>query len=102
MMPPVRVIATYMTSGAPIARTVDGERAVRSAAEPRSRSDPDVVHGDRLRARVPQLVHQIGESALVERAVDLHADPVTVHGGRHREDLKLRELTLRLGERALS
>src|SRR6266540_3223860 len=90
MMPPVRVIATCMTSELPMARTIHGPR-----------TDAPRVHGDRLRAGVAELVHQIGERAVVERAVDPHGDPGSAHGALTFEHTELRDLPLGLGERSL-
>src|SRR6266849_10901895 len=81
---------------------VNGERMIRRRAEPAARSDPSGVDGDRLGPGVPQLVHEIGQRALVERAVDPHRDARAADRAHAREDAKLAQLTLGLSERALA
>src|SRR5438309_8692225 len=79
--------------------TIDRDRAIRRPREVALRTDPHVVHPYRLGARVAQLVHEVGERTLAERAPDPARDAGAADRALGAEDPQLRDLTFCLGQR---
>ena len=97
-MPPGRSIADRSPAGEPMALiviasaegyAVDLDRA-RSEHGDRAGGDPHVVDGDRLRARIAQLVDEVVHGGRVERAVDLDGDPLALDSAQAGEGGQIR------------
>src|SRR5438477_3676601 len=80
---------------------VDGDGVVDRPREVALRADAHVVHRDRLRAGVTQLVDEVREGTLVEAAVDAYRDAGAGHRALTAEHPQLGDLAFGLGKRAL-